>query len=308
MAIYSRQNGRLAPLQTTPFGREKELQDLLEGNLEVVFGCRVIKGEFYTGGQHSGRIDTLALSDDNNPVIIEYKNTENDGIVNQALFYLSWLLDHKGDFNEAARKSLGDIDVDWSSVRVICVAPSYSRYTLFAAEQINARAQLELWRFQQHGSEIFQLEKVWPDHKKGPEQARSVAPARPTGSPAELPVYDIESHRSSLDSEDMQRALDELIDFVVGLDGGVEVVPRKQYVSFKSSKNFGSVETQRKKMNVLLYLDPKKIPSDFPLGFRDVSNIGHWGNGNIEIQIDSADQVSRVLELVGLAFDEAGGN
>lgn len=308
MVIFSRKNGTLSPLQTTPFKREKELQDLLEGNLGQVFGCRVIKGEFYTGGQHSGRIDTLALSDDNNPVIIEYKNTENDGIVNQALFYLSWLLDHKGDFNEAARKSLGAVEVDWSSVRVLCVAPSYSRYTLFAAEQINARAQLELWRFQQHGSEIFQLEKVWPDQKKGPEPTRSVAEPRPKSPPSELAVYDIDSHRSSLDSEDMKMAFDELIDFVVNLDGGVEVVPRKQYVSFKSSKNFGSVETQRRKMNVLVYIDPTVIPVDFPLAIRDVSEIGHWGNGNIEVQVNSAEQVTKVLELVRLAFDAAGGN
>ncbi len=308
MVIYSRRNGELSPLPPTPFKRERELQELLEGNLEAVFGCRVIKGEFYTGGQHSGRIDTLALSDDNNPVIIEYKNTENDGIVNQALFYLSWLLDHKGDFSEAARQTLGVINVDWSSVRVICVAPSYSRYTLFAAEQINARARLELWRFQQHGSDIFQLEKVWPEHRKSPETAKQVPKTTQENDQVELPVYDITSHRSSLESDAMQQAFDELIDFVVGLDSSVEVVPRKQYVSFKSSKNFGSVETQRKKMNILVYLDVRNVPESFSLPFRDVSDIGHWGNGNVEVQVVSPNQVAEVLELIRLAFDTAGGN
>lgn len=51
----------------------KDLQTLIENNLITVFNCRFIASEFSTGAIHAGRIDTLALSEDNNPVIIEYK-------------------------------------------------------------------------------------------------------------------------------------------------------------------------------------------------------------------------------------------
>ena len=38
--------------------------------------------------QHAGRIDSLALSEEDNPVIIEYKKVESSELINQSLFYL----------------------------------------------------------------------------------------------------------------------------------------------------------------------------------------------------------------------------
>ena len=55
---------------------EKEVQNLIENNLETVFNCKFIATEFSTGHEHAGRIDSLGLSEDNNPVILEYKKIE----------------------------------------------------------------------------------------------------------------------------------------------------------------------------------------------------------------------------------------
>lgn len=106
---------------------------MIERNLDAVFKCQLVASEFPTGAQHAGRIDTLAMSEDHNPVIIEYKNVESSDLINQSLFYLSWIHDHRGDFEIAAQKALGPkIDVDWSDVRVICIAPNYRKYDLHA--------------------------------------------------------------------------------------------------------------------------------------------------------------------------------
>ena len=72
--------------------------------------CRLVATEFSTGAQHAGRIDTLALSEDNNPVIIEYKNVESSDLITQSLFYLAWIHDHKGDFEIAAQVALSEKD------------------------------------------------------------------------------------------------------------------------------------------------------------------------------------------------------
>ncbi|MBT9149620.1 MAG: hypothetical protein DDT28_01055 [Dehalococcoidia bacterium] len=69
MPIFEINNGRLAPIEQTDFNSEKVLQNLIEKNLEPVFNCRFVATEFPAGAQHAGRIDTLALSEDNNPVI-----------------------------------------------------------------------------------------------------------------------------------------------------------------------------------------------------------------------------------------------
>src|SRR5205085_9673182 len=84
--IFGISNNRLSSVEQTNFGTEKELQSLIEANLDAVFNCRFVATEFSTGAQHAGRIDTLALSEDNNPVIIEYKKVESSELITQSLF------------------------------------------------------------------------------------------------------------------------------------------------------------------------------------------------------------------------------
>src|SRR5262245_61982521 len=125
MPLFQISKGALLPVPQANFEIEKKLQSLIEANLDAVFSCRLVATEQSTGAQHAGRIDTLALSEDNNPVIIEYKKVESSALINQSLFYLSWLSDHHGDFELAVQKAIGPkVAVDWSSIRVICLAPN----------------------------------------------------------------------------------------------------------------------------------------------------------------------------------------
>jgi RecB family endonuclease NucS len=85
MALFAIQKTALTPVESVVFESEKKLQSLIEANLHSVFNCRRVATEFPTGHKHAGRIDTLALSEDNNPVIIEYKNKESrTSFVNRA--------------------------------------------------------------------------------------------------------------------------------------------------------------------------------------------------------------------------------
>ena len=107
MPLFQITKNTVESIRQSDFRSEKELQTLIEHNLAPVFNCRFVATEFPTGAQHAGRIDTLALSEDQNPVIIEYKNVESSDLINQSLFYLSWIHDHRGDFEIAAQRTLG---------------------------------------------------------------------------------------------------------------------------------------------------------------------------------------------------------
>src|SRR5712692_4449471 len=148
MPIFHVSNQKLIPVEQTNFVTEKELQSLVEANLGPVFNCRFVASEFSTGAQHAGRIDTLALSEDDNPVIIEYKKAESSELINQSLYYLSWLKDHHGDFEIAAKTK-----VDWSDVRVICIAPNYKKFDLYAVQVMGAN--IELWTYRMFKSQLF---------------------------------------------------------------------------------------------------------------------------------------------------------
>ena len=67
MPLFHRDGNSLVLIKQKKFANEKELQQLVEQNLKIIFNCRFVASEFYTGQLHSGRIDTLALSEDNNP-------------------------------------------------------------------------------------------------------------------------------------------------------------------------------------------------------------------------------------------------
>lgn len=109
---------------------EKSLQMLFESNLEPLLGVRFLATEYSTGAVHGGRIDTLGLDEDNSPVIIEYKRAVNENVINQGLYYLDWLLDHRKEFQWLAMEKLGPEAaqaVDWSAPRLLCIAGDFTR-------------------------------------------------------------------------------------------------------------------------------------------------------------------------------------
>ena len=266
---------------------EKKLQTLVERNLEVVFSCRLVASEYTTGALHSGRIDTLALSEDDNPVIIEYKKVESSELINQSLFYLSWLSDHHGDFELAAQRSLGPrISVDWSAIRVICIAPNYKRYDLHAVQMIGAN--IELWTYRLFKNDSLYLEEVF--QRSATEighNARNSSIALTPGKKAAISratgAYTLEQHFKSA-----PKAISELAmavnDFVLALDPSIQVAPKKFYIAYKVAQNLVCMELRQKQILLFLKLDPKATKG--PQGIsRDVSRIGHYGTGDLEITL-----------------------
>ncbi|CAN5405504.1 hypothetical protein BH23BAC3_BH23BAC3_25140 [soil metagenome] len=91
---------------------EKSLQEQIEANLETYLGVRFLASEYPTGINHGGRIDTLGIDENGSPVIIEYKRTMNENVINQGLFYLDWLFDHKAEFELLVLKNIGKEESD----------------------------------------------------------------------------------------------------------------------------------------------------------------------------------------------------
>ena len=230
---------------------EKELQTLVEGNLGAVFNCRFVATEFSTGAQHAGRIDTLALSEEDNPVIIEYKKVESSELINQSLFYLHWIQDHKGDFEIAVQKALGNgVQVDWSDVRVICIAPNYKKYDLHAVQVMGAN--IELWKYRLFANNSLYLEEVFHNTRaaspvtepteKNPvmvEAGKKAAQVRATAT------YTFEEHLEGKPKK-IQELIHSIREFISGLDSAIEEVPKKLYVAYKASQNIVCVEAQTK--------------------------------------------------------------
>ena len=132
--------GGVEELSASWVSLERELQTLIENNMNTFFGVNFLKTEYVTS--NGGRIDSLGIDENNCPVIFEYKRASNENVINQGLFYLDWLLDHKADFELLVMRTLGkefSDKLDWSMPRLICIAGDFTKYDEYAVKQINRK-------------------------------------------------------------------------------------------------------------------------------------------------------------------------
>lgn len=310
MPLFAVEKTTLKQVQQTNFSTEKHLQHLIEKNLHQIFNCRFVASEFSTGVQHAGRIDTLALSEDNNPVIIEYKKVESSDLINQSLFYLAWLKDHRGDFEIAAQKTLGPkITVDWSDMRVICLAPNYKKYDLHAVQMMGANIELWTYRLFTNGALYLDevLQKSYVDSQGAPSGKNPimVAAGKKAAITKATSTYTFEQHMEGKPEKIKELAL-AVQDFVMALDPAIEEAPKKLYVAYRTSQNIVCMEVQQKKISLFLKLDPKQL-KPLPANARDVTNIGHFGTGDLELLLTSTNDLEDAKKLIVAAYEKVGG-
>ena len=140
---------------------EKSLQTVIENNSENLLGISFLASEYSTGKKHAGRIDTLGIDENYSPVILEYKRATNENVINQGLFYLDWLMDHKAEFELLVMKKLNTNyadKIDWQTPRLLCIAGGFTKYDAHAVQQINRN--IELYRYKQFEENLFMLDLV----------------------------------------------------------------------------------------------------------------------------------------------------
>lgn len=137
-----------------------------------------------------------------------------------------------------------------------------------------------------------------------PETTTPTAERKRSGSPRRgKPTYTYEEHFGDKPQviTDLYSRLHEA---VVGLGEDVERIFMKQYVGYRIGKTmFISVIPQKGRLRLVLPLDPDRY-AEQP-GMRSLRNVGHWGVGDLEVTLESDEQVESVLELVRIAADGA---
>lgn len=159
MQLFQSDKGTLTPIEKDSFRLEKDIQSLIESNMETLFGLEFVSSEFPIA---EFRLDSLAYDSQNNAfVIIEYKKGHSYSVVDQGYSYLSVMLNNKAEFilecNEKTGKQLRKNDIDWGSSRVIFVSPSFNTYQ---KNSVNFRdVPFELWEIRKFEGGLIALEQ-----------------------------------------------------------------------------------------------------------------------------------------------------
>lgn len=299
--LFRLSDGIATELAGTSVALEKSLQVIVERNMETLFGVRFLASEYSTGAKHGGRIDSLGIDENSSPVIFEYKRAVNENVINQGLFYLDWLLDHRAEFQLFVMKKLGAEEanaIDWRNPRLICVANGFTRYDEHAVQQINR--SIELVRYRDFGGELLALELVTTTKVEVTDSAGAPTP-KGSGSAASSKTVTGYLAQSSTALQDLYSELDA---YCQGLGDDVTKKALKLYFAFRRLKNFACVEVhpQTKALLIYLKLDPDTI--DLEAGFsRDVRNIGHFGTGDLELRVKTREELERALPLIQKSYE-----
>ena len=298
--LFRTVNETVVELEGASVALEKSLQALIEKHLDVFLGIRFLATEYSTGKTHGGRLDTLGIDENGCPCIIEYKRSSNENVINQGLFYLDWLMDHQAEFEllvlKAFGKELAD-EIEWSSPRLICIAGDFNKYDEHAVQQINRN--IELVRYRRFGDELLLIEMVHAVTTAAPKPPnKKPQPTVNTGNQAKSVEDYIE--RSSPELIAVYEALTE---FLLSLGDDVQMKILKWYIAFKRIKNFACVEFQYKQDKLLVFLkvDPTTLEPEADF-IRDVSEIGHYGTGDLELTLRTLEDVEKAKPLIERSY------
>jgi predicted transport protein len=300
MPLYKIAHKQLELIKESTFRLEKDVQDIVEANLGSLFGLQLVRSEFPLGGL---RIDTLGYDKDAQAfVVIEYKKGSNYSVVDQGMSYLGLMLNNKAEFileyNERCNASLKRDDVDWSQSKVIFISPSF---TTFQLEAINFKdLPIELWEVKRYANNTVRFDQ----HKSASATATiktvSKKSAVVDAISREVKTYTEEAHLKVAEPR-ITELYSRFKELVLGISPELSVKPMKQYIAFRAKTNITDVVVLKKSLKIFINL-PKGQLEDSKKLARDVSEVGHWGNGDYQIPISTDDELEYIISLVRQSY------
>ena len=302
MKIFTSKKGQLSQLKQQKFKLEKDIQRLFEENLTLLSGYIFIRSEFSI---KNSRIDTLAFDPETQAfVIIEYKRQQNSSVVDQGISYLNLMLEYKADFiveyNEKQTVPLKRNDVDWSQSKVIFVSPAFNDFQIQATNFKDL--PIELWEVNRFDNDIITLNIINKSKSAPNIKAVSNEKREELSILKEIKVYQESDHLADK-TDFIQELYEDFKQGILNLDPDIEINTRKLYIAFKKDRNIADIRIQQKNLKIWINLpygeldDPKNLA-------KNVSNTGHWGNGDYEITIESTQYLEYIMSLIKQAIKD----
>ncbi|CAL7904619.1 DUF5655 domain-containing protein [Fusobacterium necrophorum] len=280
---------------------EKEIQNLIEQNMEEFFGIRFLATEYSIT---NGRMDSIGIDENNCPVIFEYKRSSSENIINQGLFYLDWLLDHKADFQLLVMNTLGKEvakEIDWSAPCVFCIAKEFTKFDEHAVNQM--QRNIKLVKYNKYGENLILFEHInVPVLKK--DTVSKGKKVKQEKKASEKDNYDWESRIQKLPKE-KQELYFSIRDYILSKGDDISENYLKLYIAFKKVKNFICILPDKNKKDIVMWLKLNPEEETLVEGLtRDVRTVGHWGTGDLEIIIQSKEDYEKAKIYLDRAYEK----
>lgn len=276
---------------------EKELQTLIENNLQTFFGVTFLKSEYAIT---NGRMDSIGIDENNCPVIIEYKRSINENVINQGLFYLDWLLDHKANFQLLVEEVLGKEksgNIDWSMPCVICIANDFTKFDEHAVNQM--QRNIKLVKYRKFDNDLIALELLnAPQVKPITDDNNSVSNI----NKKQKSIKDLSQSLADAD-ETIKNLYATVQNYIMAQGDNITENQLKRYVAYKKIKNFLCVVVYQSSVVLYLNINPDDVKL-IPNCVEDVRNKGHWGTGDLRVFLKNIDDFEKYKYLIDKSYEE----
>ena len=295
MQLYQLQNTALTEVHENAFKLEREMQAVFEQNLQLLMGLTLVKGEFTIKNK---RIDTLAYSAEMNAfVIIEYKRDKNSSVFDQGITYLKLMIENKADFvieyNERLGKAIKRDDIDWDQSRVAFVSTSFNDNQIQTADFRDFA--IDLWEVQRYSNNTLSVNKI--KKSKTAESIKAISKQNPDVKILDkIKVY-TEDDLLVAGSDETRELYDKFKDGILNLADDIQVIANKQYIAFRKARNIVCMNIQKKQIRMWIGAKAGTL-DDAKAIATDVSNTGHWGTGDYEVNVTSDKDLEYIMSLI----------
>ncbi|MEV0066650.1 DUF262 and DUF1524 domain-containing protein [Amycolatopsis sp. NPDC050768] len=145
--------------------------------------------------------------------------------------------------------------------------------------------------------------KVW----RQPMLEVSVLAAYRPQATATASGYSLDDHPQLAPGRPMRALFDMLRPQLLALDANVGEEIRKLYIAYKAETNVVDIVPQANRLRLSLNMPFPELWDPRGLA-RDVTNLGRWGNGDVEVGLKTTEDIPYVLGLVRQALERQLGN
>jgi len=272
---------------------ERELQKYVEKHLNLFFQSYLLKSFYKIPG---GEIDTLAITEEGKPCIIEYKHKNDEKIINQIVFYYDWLQERstKYEFERIVKenKNTSDLEVDWSEVRLITIAKKYSKWDISLIKHLDTN--IECYSYSYHKDELdIHLDPIINQYKKRNTSSTASTSGR------ESKTYTLDDHREKA-SKEFKPFFDKFRNEVLNLGENIEEGFVPEYIKYVVNTTFLAVHVRKNWLILQLRVDEKSFNDPTNLS-KNISQRG-WSVTR-EVKYDKNTDIKKIINLIQQAYE-----
>ena len=189
--------------------------------------------------------------------------------------------------------------MDWSQSKVLFISPYFTTYQRKAIEFKDL--PIELWEIKLFSNDTILINQIQSVDKRESINKLNQKSEVIKNVSKEIKVYTEQEHLSP-SSKEIISVYEGLKEAIFSISSTIKSEPKAKYVGVIRSKHFVDVIFYRESLLLILNIkkgflnDPKNIA-------KDVSQVGHWGNGDYSIKLDNSKNLGYVLTLIRQAFD-----